>query len=60
MNVFEFIEKQKPHLSVQELLLFDIAKSLHRSIELQKEGLAWSKSVAGLLREEPEDGTPLS
>lgn len=49
MDVFEYIETRKPTLSMQEMLLLDIARSLHRQTELAEEGLKFSHSLATLM-----------
>lgn len=49
MDVFEHIAIHKPTLTISELLLLDIARSLHRHTELAEEGLKFSHSLATLM-----------
>jgi hypothetical protein len=47
-DVMEFIEKRQPTLSMTEMLLLDIARSMREQTKIAKEGLAFSQGLAHL------------
>ncbi len=53
MNIIDYIEKQKPTMSITELLLLEVVRRLDKVADLQEianvqaeAGLAWSKELA--------------
>ncbi len=65
MNIIDYIEKQKPTMSITELLLLEVVRRLDKVADLQKvanvhaeAGLAWSKELADKFYE--DQGRPFT